>query len=283
LHLQRPLAKVANKIAKKFPERTRNVYVMDTEEKRIKALKWLKVEDVWGIGRQYAKKFQAKKIVTAFDFVSLSDDYVRHEMSVVGLRLKKDLEGEETLDLDVRKPKQAIATTRSFENMYTDFEDIKERVASFAIKCSEKLRKQHTHCNSVMVFIHSNGFRKDLPQYYKNIVVKTEFPTHAANDIIRYAVLGLRTIFKQGIPYKKAGVIVGDLTPENEKQYTLFSIENPKLDPLMKSIDRINTRLGTNKVKFACQDLGRTWKMRQEKLSPRFTTQLNEVIEIHID
>jgi len=277
------LAKVANKIAKKFSERTRNVYVIDTEEKRIKALKWLKVEDVWGIGRQYTKKFQAKKVLTAFDFVSLSDDYVRHEMSVVGLRLKKDLEGEETLDLEVRKPKQAIATTRSFENMYTDFEDIKERVASFAIKCSEKLRKQHTHCNSVMVFIHSNGFRKDLPQYYKNIVVKTEFPTHAANDIIRYAVLGLRTIFKQGIPYKKAGVIVGDLTPEGEKQYTLFSVENPKLDPLMKSIDRINTRLGTNKVKFACQDLGRTWKMRQEKLSPRFTTQLNEVIEIHID
>lgn len=277
------LAKVANKIAKKFPKRTANVYVMDHEEKRIKALKWLKVEDIWGIGRQFSKRLQSKKIVTAFDFTSLADDYVRKEMSVVGLRLKKDLEGEETLDLEERKPKQVIATTRSFEIMYTDFEDVKERVASFAVKCSEKLRKQHTHCNSVMVFIHSNGFRKDLPQYYKNIVVKTEFPTHATTDIIKYAVLGLRTIFKEGYHYKKAGVIVSNLSPEDEKQYTLFSVENPKLIPLMKSIDKINTSLGTNKVKFACQDLGRTWKMRQEKLSQRFTTNLKEIIEIPLD
>ena len=277
------LAKVANKIAKKYSKRTQNVYVIDSEEKRIKALKWLKVEDIWGIGRQFSKRLQAKNITSAFDFINLSDEYVRHEMSIVGLRLKKDLEGEPTLDLEERKPKKAIATTRSFENMYTDFEDIKERVASFAIKCSEKLRQQKTHCSSVMVFVHSNGFRKDLPQYSKNIVVKTAFPTHTANDLVRYAVLGLQTIFKDGYHYKKAGVIVSDLTPENEKQYSLFDESNPKLEPLMKSIDKINTELGTNKVKFACQDLGRTWKMRQEKLSNRFTTKLDEIIEIKTD
>jgi len=122
-------------------------------------------------------------------------------MSVVGLRLKKDLEGEETLDLEERKPKQAIATTRSFETMYTDFEDVKERVASFAVKCSEKLRKQHTHCNSVMVFVHSNGFRKDLPQYYKNIVVKTEFPT------IPQQILS-NMQFWDYVPYLKKAIII---------------------------------------------------------------------------
>ena len=274
------LAKVANRIAKKFPEYTKGVYVIDTDEKRIKALKWLKVADVWGIGRRFSKRLQAKKIITAFDFINLSDAYVRSEMSVVGLRLKKELEGEETLDLEKSTAKKSIATTRSFETMYTNFEDVKERVATFAINCAEKLRKQHTHCNSIMVFVHSNGFRKDLPQYRRNILIKTEYPTHSGNDLIRYAVLGLKTIFKQGYSYKKAGVVVMDLTPENEKQLSLFSSENPKHQPLMQRIDAINQSIGQNKVKFACQDLGRTWKMRQEKLSPRYTTQLCELIEI---
>ena len=274
------LAKVANRIAKKFPEHTKGVYVIDTDEKRIKALKWLKVADVWGIGRRFSKRLQAKKIITAFDFINLSDAYVRSEMSVVGLRLKKELEGEETLDLEKSTAKKSIAITRSFETMYTNFEDVKERVATFAVNCAEKLRKQHTHCNSIMVFVHSNGFRKDLPQYRRNILIKTEYPTHSGNDLIRYAVLGLKTIFKQGYSYKKAGVVVMDLTPENEKQLSLFSSENPKHQPLMQRIDAINQSIGQNKVKFACQDLGRTWKMRQEKLSPRYTTQLCELIEI---
>jgi len=274
------LAKVANRIAKKFPKQTQNVYVIDTDKKRKKALNWLKIGDIWGIGRRFSKRLEAKKVFTARDFVDLSDAFVRSEMSVVGLRLKKELEGEETMTLEKYSPKKTIATTRSFETMYTDFEDIKERVATFAITCAEKLRKQQTHCNSITVFVHSNDFRKNLPQYSRNILIKTEYPTHSSADLIRYAVLGLKTIFKQGYHYKKAGVIVGDLTRENEKQLSLFSRENPKHQPLMQQIDAINQSIGQNKVKFACQDLGRTWKMKQEKLSPRYTTQLAEIIEI---
>jgi len=274
------LAKVANRIAKKFPKQTQNVYVIDTDKKRKKALNWLRIGDIWGIGRRFSKRLEAKKVFTARDFVDLSDAFVRSEMSVVGLRLKKELEGEETMTLEKYSPKKTIATTRSFETMYTDFEDIKERVATFAITCAEKLRKQQTHCNSITVFVHSNDFRKNLPQYSRNILIKTEYPTHSSADLIRYAVLGLKTIFKQGYHYKKAGVIVGDLTRENEKQLSLFSRENPKHQPLMQQIDAINQSIGQNKVKFACQDLGRTWKMKQEKLSPRYTTQLAEIIEI---
>ncbi len=277
------LAKVANRIAKKFPERTQSVYVIDTDEKRKKALKWLKVEDVWGIGRRFSKRLQAKKVFTAFEFITLSDAYVRSEMSVVGLRLKKELEGEETLGLEKPTAKKSIATTRTFEMKYVDFEDVKERVATFAVSCAEKLRKQQTHCNSIMVFVHSNYHRKDLPQYRKSILIKTEYPTHASNDLIRYAVMGLKTIFKQGYQYKKAGVIVGNFTPENQKQFSLFTSENPKHQPLMERIDAINQSIGQNKVKFACQDLGRTWKMRQEKLSPRYTTQLAEIIEVRVE
>ena len=109
------LAKVANRIAKKFPERTQSVYLMDSEEKRVKALKWLAVEDVWGIGRKHAQKLKAHAVHTAYQFSQLPDDWVRKHFSVVGLRLKKELEGIPTLDLESPTSKKRIATTRSFD------------------------------------------------------------------------------------------------------------------------------------------------------------------------
>ncbi len=275
------LSKVANRIAKKYPKQTGGVYIMDTEEKRIKALKWLAVEDIWGIGRKHSERLKAYNIRTAYDFINLHDDWVRKQLSVVGLRLKHELEGKETLGLEVVQTKKAIATTRTFEGMHTDFESIKERVSTFAVTCAEKLRKQQSCCNVVMVFLHSNWHRKDLPQYGKNIVVKTHYPTNSSIDIIKYAVQGLEQIYKEGYHYKKAGVIVMGITPENTKQFTLFTQENPKHLPLMKAIDSLNKSIGQTKVKFGSQDIGRTWKMKQERLSPRYTTNLSEIIHIY--
>ncbi|MBL4559395.1 MAG: Y-family DNA polymerase [Labilibaculum sp.] len=275
------LSKVANRIAKKFPKQTGGVYIMDTDEKRMKALNWLAVEDIWGIGRKHSQRLNAYNINTAYDFINLHDDWVRKQLSVVGLRLKHELEGKPTLSLEIVKNKKAIATTRTFEGMLTDFESIKERVSTFAVSCSEKLRKQQSCCNVLMVFLHSNWHRKDLPQYSKNIVVKTLYPTNSSIDIIKYAVQGLEHIYKKGYHYKKAGVLVMGITPEATKQFTLFSSENPKHIPLMKTIDRLNTSIGQHKVKFGSQDIGRTWKMKQEKLSPRYTTKLDEVIAIY--
>jgi DNA polymerase V len=275
------LSKVANRIAKKFPKQTGGVYVMNTEEKRIKALKWLAVEDIWGIGRKHSQRLYSYNIKTAYDFINLHDDWVRKQLSVVGLRLKHELEGKPTLGLDTIKNKQAIATTRTFEGMHTDLESIKERVSTFAVSCAAKLRKQGSCCNVVMVFLHSNWHRKDLPQYGKNIVVKTQYPTNSSIDIIKYAVQGLEHIFKEGYHYKKAGVIVMAITPENTKQFTLFTQENPKHLTLMKTIDSLNKSIGQTKVKFGSQDIGRTWKMKQERLSPRYTTKLTEIINIY--
>ena len=130
------LTKVANKIAKKFPERTKSVYSIDSDEKRIKALKWTKIEDVRGIGRKHAKRLQTKNIFNAYQFTQLSDEWVRKEMAVVGLRLKRELEGKPTLDLESPKNKKMIATTRSFEKMYTKIEDLSERVSTFTASCS---------------------------------------------------------------------------------------------------------------------------------------------------
>ncbi|TXB66204.1 Y-family DNA polymerase [Vicingus serpentipes] len=276
------LSKVANKIAKKYAERTKSVYVIDTEEKRIKALKWTKIGDVWGIGSRHAKRLIYRNVNTAYDFTQLPDDWVRKNMSVVGLRLKRELEGIPQLGLDEVKRKKAIATTRTFDKNYGDLANIKERVSTFAVTCAEKLRRQKSCTNLIMVFIHTNGHRKDLPQYSRHIMIKTDYPTNSSIDIVRFAVKGLKAIYKKGYQYKKAGVIVMGITPESEKQLNMFTSENPKHQALMKVMDKLNHVIGQKKLKLACQDMDRTWKMNQEKLSPRYTTRLDEIITVKI-
>jgi len=276
------LAKVANRVAKKFSDKTNNVYLIDSEEKRIKALKWLKVEDIWGIGRQHAKRLNAIKVNTAFDFTQLDDSWVKKNLSIVGLRLKHDLQGIPTLDLEIPQPKKNIATTRSFEKNYTGIEQLNERVTTFAVSCAEKLRKQKSCCNSIMVFIHTNGHRHDLPQYSRNIVVKLPFPTNSSIELAKFAKQALGKIFRKGFHYKKAGVIVMDFSPENQKQLKIFENSNAKHVPLMQAIDKINASFGQHKIKLASQDLRKVWKMKQEKLSPRYTTNLNEIITIYV-
>ncbi|MBI1836464.1 MAG: Y-family DNA polymerase [Flavobacteriia bacterium] len=274
------LAKIANKIAKKYPERTKSSYLINTEEKRIKALKWTAIEDVWGIGRKHAIRLREVGVKTAYDFTQLNDSWVQRNLSIVGLRLKHDLQGIPTLDLEDVKDKKNIATTRSFERNITELKDLKERVTTFAVSCAEKLRKQESTCNSIMVFVQTNFHRQDLKQYSKNIVVKLPFPTSSSIELARFATQALEKIFVFGYSYKKAGVIIMNFTPEKDMQLSLFENSNPKHKQLMKVIDRINLSMGQQKIKLASQDQKRVWKMKQEKLSPRYTTQLMEIITI---
>jgi DNA polymerase V len=276
------LSKLANRIAKKYPEKTNGCYIIDSEEKRIKALKWLKIEDVWGIGRQHTKRLQAQNIFTAYDFTQLADDWVKKNLAIVGLRLKQDLQGVPTLDLEEAQPKKNIATTRSFETNYTKLEELAERVSTFASSCAEKLRKQKSCCNSLMVFIHTNGHRKDLPQYSRNIVIKLPFATNSTIELSAFALQALKKIFKDGYAYKKAGVIVQDFTPENNIQKTFFENRNERHIPLMQTIDKLNLQFGQQKIRLASQDTKRVWKMKQQKLSPRYTTNLNDIITINV-
>ncbi|MFN8360528.1 MAG: Y-family DNA polymerase [Candidatus Kapaibacterium sp.] len=274
------LAKVANRIAKKFPKETRAVHIIDTEEKRIKALKWLKIEDVWGIGRQHARRLQALNIKTAYDFTNLEDEFIQSKMSIVEVRLKHELCGESMIELEGRKPKKTIATTRTFESNYTSYDQVKERVVTFSVTCAEKLRRQKSACRALMVFIRTNGFRDDLAQYSRSIVVKLPFATNSTIELARFAEEGLRAIFKEGYAYKKAGVVLMDFCAEDEIQQNLFTSEHPKHKILMKAIDNINSTSGRHVVKLASQDKDRIWKMKQEKLSPRYTTKLEEVISV---
>lgn len=276
------LAKIANRIAKKFPEKTKGVYSIDTEEKRIKALRWIDIEDVWGIGRQHAKRLKLMGVKKALDFIQLSDSWVKRNMSVVGLRLKMELEGKSVLQLDDVKNKKTITTSRSFETMYTDFEQLRERIVSFTCACSEKLRLQNSVAQTLMVFVHTNFFREDLPQYSKNIVVNLPFPTNSSIELAKCATELLGKIYKQGYQYKKAGVIMMDIIPDFSRQLDLFDNTNPKHKKLMEVVDHINRDIGNRKVMLATEDLTKRWKMKQEKLSPRYTTKLEEIITIKV-
>ncbi len=276
------LSKVANRIAKKFPERTKGVYIIDTEEKRIKALKWLKVEDVWGIGRQNSKRLYNFGIENAMQFTEQSDNWVKKNMSIVGLRLKHELEGKSSLSIEKTKIKKNISLTRTFEKNYTEFEQIKERISTFAVILSEKLRKQNSDCNALFIFLYSNRHRKDLSQYNNSTVVKLPFPTNSSIELSKFAIEGLKQIFKKGFQYKKTGITALDITPENRRQIKLFENSASKHKALMKVIDNINQTTGQQKIKLANQDLKRTWKMKQEKLSPCYTTRLSEIMNVKV-
>lgn len=274
------LSKVANKIARKFPKETKGVYVIDSEEKRIKALKWIKLKDVWGIGRGLQKRLSAKGCKTAYDFVQLPDGWVRKQFSITEWKLKKDLEAIPTLSLDMREAKRAIATTRSFDFTYDDINYIKERVATFAVTCAEKLRQQNTSCYMIIVTLSSDRHKRDITQHRASQVVRLKYPTDSTLTISKAAVEAVKTMFKSGIKYKRAGVIVTGLVPTENHQLHLFEAENPKHKPLMHVMDHLNHKYGDNKLKLGNQDLERTWKMRQERLTPRYTTNIKDIIQV---
>ena len=274
------LAKVANKIAKKFNNKTLGVYSLDSQHKINKALKWTEIEDVWGIGRRYAKRLRSIGVKNALEFVNLPDQWVKKNMNVLGLKLKKDLSGLSFIKLEeIKSKKKSIATTRSFESILTDLCDIEERISTFATSCAEKLRIQNSYCTSLLVFIRSDPF-KNREQYNNSCVVNLDNASNSSITISKQAIYGLRKIFKPGISYKKAGVLVLGLKPKENHQLNIFQPNIVKHDSLMKAIDVINYRHGSNRIKLANQDLNRVWKMKQKNLSPRFTTVLEDIIKV---
>jgi DNA polymerase V len=275
------LAKIANKIAKKFTAKTQGVYVIDTEEKRIKALKWTAIGEVWGIGRQHKMRLEAMGVQTALDFVRLPDDWIRAHMSVLGLRLKKDLQGLPFIQLEeIDPPKKSIATTRSFETTVSQWGDLEERVATFAVSCAEKLRKQRSNCSALYVFVRSDPHKKGATPYRNSCTVTLPYASNSNLDLSKYALTAAKSLFRKGIHYKKAGVIALGLAPAETRQLTLFESHVGKHQALMYAIDKIHHRYGPHQMKLGNQDLKRTWKMRQEHLSKRYTTALTDIIKV---
>lgn len=275
------LAKLANRIAKKFPEKTEGNYVIDTDEKRIKALKWIHVEDVWGIGRRNAKKLRAIGVNTAYDFIQLDKGWILRNMTIVGLRLQDELNGISRLDMEPIEKKQSIATTRTFEREYRTFEEVSERISTFTVMSAEKLRKQQSRCNAIAVFIETSRFREADDQYNNSIVVRLPFPTSSTLEMVKFAIEGLRKIYNPHYFYKRSGVVLMDFVQEEHVQKSFFFNSNPKHAKLMETIDNLNSIYGSQKIRLAVQDT-KVWKMKQEKLSKRFTTDINDIIEVNI-
>jgi DNA polymerase V len=278
------LSKVANKIAKKFQDRTKGVYVIDSEEKRIKALKWTQIEDVWGIGYRTIKKVKLRNINTALDFVQPQHEaWIKKEMGVVGLRLKYELEGKSVMDLEpIVEQKKSISTTRSFPKQIADYDLLRERVTTFAAVCAEKLRKQHSCCHTIIVMLVVDKHSVTTSKYYFNMAMTLPYASNSTLTITNAAVEMLKKLHKgnEGIKFKKAGVIVTELIDENRKQFHLFEEENPKHLALMKVMDRLNHKIGDTKIKLASQNLSLTWNMNQNHLSPRYTTNFKDILEI---
>jgi DNA polymerase V len=278
------LAKVANKIAKKFQEKTQGVYTIDTDEKRIKALKWTKIEDVWGIGHRTTKKAKLRNIHTAFDFIQpQQENWIRRELGVVGLRLKYELEGKSVLELEeLPEQKKSIATTRSFPKQIADYDLLRERVSTFAAVCAEKLRNQKSCCHTIIVLLVIDRHTVKVSKYYHTMTVTLPFGTNSTLTISNTAIEMLQKLYQgnETIKFKKAGVIVTSLRPEDQKQFQLFEEENPKHLALMKTIDFLNKKIGVKKVKLATQNLGLTWNMKQNHLSKRYTTNYSDLLEI---
>jgi DNA polymerase V len=278
------LSKVANKIAKKFQDRTKGVYIIDSDEKRIKALKWTKIEDVWGIGYRMNKKMKAKNIVTALDFTAPQHEaWIKKEMGVIGMRLKYELEGKSVLDLElIVDQKKSIATTRSFPKQIADFDLLRERVATFAAVCAEKLRKQNSCCHTIIVMLVVDKHTVQTSKYYFNMAVTLPYGSNSTLTISNAAIDMLKKLHQgnEHLKFKKAGVIVTELIDENKKQLQLFDEENPKHLLLMKVMDGLNNKIGNKKVKLATQNLSLTWNMNQKHLSPGYTTNFKDILEI---
>ena len=276
------LAKVANKIARKFPNQTLGSYVIDTEEKRIKGLKWTKIEDVWGIGFRLTKKMKAQNIHTAFDFtLPHNETFIKKEMGVVGNRLRLELLGQSVLELEEPKDRKNIAITRSFDGNITTFDEMKERVSTFATVCSEKLRKQKSCCYGVILYLRKDKYKVDKPKYNFYKMESLPFASNSSITISAVAIKMLKEIFEEGEMYKKAGVIVTQIIPQDQKQFHLFEEENPKHQKIMEVMDAFHKKTGERKIRLGNQDLQRTWKMKQNLLSPKYTTDIRDIFKVN--
>lgn len=279
------LAKVASKYGKKY-KGYEGVCLIDTEEKRIKALQGFYIADVWGIGRRSAKKLAYYGVKTAWDFTQWSESRVRRLLTVTGVRTWKELRGENCIDISELSKKQSICTSRSFpDNGLSELKVVEEAVANFAASCVRKLREQKSRCSQLTVFAYTSRFRNDVPSHTINRTVTLSMPTNDQLELVAAAVQALRSEWREDgrYYYKKAGVIVWGITSDTAVQTVLFdSIDRDKQARLAAAIDAINRRNGFNTVKVAVQGTDKRWHLKSEHKSGQYSTNLSEIIKVKV-
>ena len=249
------LAKMASHFAKKY-QGYRHCCMIDSDEKRIKALKLYPIDDVWGIGRRYAAKLQALGVHTAYDFAQHHKDWIRLTFNNINIiRTWQELNGEDVVPNE-ELAKKSICTSRSFNGMIGDIENLRTHVSNYAPRCAEKLRMQNTVASIVGVFLNTNAFREDLPQYWNFLEQRLITPTSSCITIIQTANEVLKKIYREGYQYKKAGVIVMGIGADSPIQQDLFDInaeQFQKMKRLDEVVDRINRMHGSETIVHGSQ------------------------------
>ena len=250
------LAKVASHFAKKY-QGYRHCCMIDTDEKRIKALKLYPIDEVWGIGRRYAARLEALGVKTAYDFAEHNQTWVRATFNnIVIERTWRELNGEDCVPNEEMAKKKSICTSRSFNGMITDLDGLRTHVSNYAARCAEKLRQQGTVASIVGVFLNTNAFREDLPQYWNFQEMRLVTPSSSTITIVKAANEVLQRLYRQGYHYKKAGVIVMGIGPNSPIQQDLFDINAEQFEKMKRLdavIDRINKVNGTETIVLGSQ------------------------------
>jgi DNA polymerase V len=280
------LCKIANERVKK-DARYKGVLDLSTFSAQAidEVLSNIAIEDVWGIGHKYSLFLMNYGILTAKDLKYADEKWIRRHLTVVGERTVLELRGTACIPLEIqRPPKKGIMCSKSFGRDVIRFEELEEVVATYTARAAEKLRSQDSLASCITVFIRTNAFKKDLPQYSNSFSLRIPYPTAFTPELTRYALNGLKAMYRDGYSYKKAGVYLTKIVPQETVQPDLFAefslYDYYKQARLMSIVDAINKIYGRDTLFFAMQGITRSWKMRQSRLSSRFTTQWSEILTI---
>ena len=275
------LAKVANHCAKRFTKK--GVYVLKRKDHISEILKSMPVSKLWGVGSRYSRMLRSYGVDNAHEFVSLDEKWVLEKMTVMGLRIQRELKGESCISMDINpSPKKNICTSRSFGVKVRDFQSLKESISSHAARCAEKLRSEKGCARYVSVVIKTNPF-SDSDYYCGYKSSSFDVPTNDTLDIINAAENILRSIYKKGLEYKKSGVIVGDIIPQNQVQLNLFDMDEKRIKrkKLDSTVDIINQAMGRSTIHIGSQGIAKNWQLKREKLSPCYTTKWDDLLTIN--
>jgi len=237
----------------------------------------IEVGEIWGIGRQLSKQLIARGIDTVEALRTADAKVLRREFSVTMERIVAELNGESCVDLeDVAPAKQQIMSSRSFGKYLTDLDSLQEAVASYIAIAAAKLRHQGSVAGMVQVFIRTSPFRDNAPQYSKTLTIPLPTPSDDTLRLTQAALWGLRRIYRPGFEYQKAGIMLMDLVPAGIRQQDLFYAARNN-DALMKVVDRINRAWGRGTIRSAAEGTAKTWSMKRERMSSRWTTRWDEL------
>ncbi|MDP3436029.1 MAG: Y-family DNA polymerase [Bacteroidales bacterium] len=282
LSTTKTLAKVAARLCKRYPK-LNNCCVMNKDSDIEKVLSKFPVEDVWGVGRRYSKMLNSEGVYTAKKFIECNPLWVREKMSIVGLRTWKELNGEPSIGFEENlNDKQQICTSRSFSSDLYDHEKVIMAIAKFASSGAEKLRKQGGVTSQLHIFILTNPFKEGVKEDYRSIVVPLSYPTDSTFEIVKASCSAALSILKSGYGYKKAGVIITDITKKNETTGSLFCEKDlGKESDLMRSLDEINLKYGRDTLVTAAQGVDKI-QYNMNNLSRRYTTFWEDIIKVKI-